>query len=159
MKKRMYWKTIRNILLQSKSRFLSILLLMFLGSFTFIGLKTAGPNMQALATDYLHSHRTADLFVIANYGFSKDDRSELDSIKNAEIDYGKMTDMTIKGTDDAIRLFSDTRSVSSCQLVSGRLPKKKQRNCHIVGFKKEIQDRGNTDFPRLFKICCKEDKV
>lgn len=46
MKKRIYWKTVWNTMLHSKGRFLSIMLLMFLGSFTFVGLKVTKPNMQ-----------------------------------------------------------------------------------------------------------------
>ncbi|MCF0239236.1 MAG: ABC transporter permease, partial [Streptococcus gallolyticus] len=104
-------------------RFLSIMLLMMLGAFAFVGLKVTGPDMQATASQYLKKHNTMDLSVIASYGFSDDDKEELDSIKNADVEYGYLTDVTVKNTDDAIRVFSKSTSISTYELVSGRLPK------------------------------------
>lgn len=123
MKKRIYWKTVWNTMLHSKGRFLSIMLLMFLGSFTFVGLKVTKPNMQKLATDYLQAHQTADLFVTAHYGFSQADQTELKNIKGADVEFGKVSDMTIEGTDDAMRVFSNSQSISTYQLERGRFPK------------------------------------
>jgi len=96
---------------------------MMLGAFAFVGLKVTGPDMQATASQYLKKHNTMDLSVIASYGFSDDDKEELDSIKNADVEYGYLTDVTVKNTDDAIRVFSKSTSISTYELVSGRLPK------------------------------------
>lgn len=123
MAKKTYWKDIRKSFGSSKGRFLSIMLLMMLGAFAFVGLKVTGPDMQATASQYLKKHNTMDLSVIASYGFSDDDKEELDSIKNADVEYGYLTDVTVKNTDDAIRVFSKSTSISTYELVSGRLPK------------------------------------
>ncbi len=123
MAKKTYWKDIRKSFGSSKGRFLSIMLLMMLGAFAFVGLKVTGPDMQATASRYLKKHNTMDLSVIASYGFSDDDKEELDSIKNADVEYGYLTDVTVKNTDDAIRVFSKSTSISTYELVSGRLPK------------------------------------
>ena len=50
-------------------------------------------------------------------------KKELDSIKNADVEYGYLTDVTVKNTDDAIRVFSKSTSISTYELVSGRFPK------------------------------------
>lgn len=123
MAKKTYWKDIRKSFGSSRGRFLSIMLLMMLGAFAFVGLKVTGPDMQATASQYLKKHNTMDLSVIASYGFSDDDKEELDSIKNADVEYGYLTDVTVKNTDDAIRVFSKSTSISTYELVSGRLPK------------------------------------
>lgn len=123
MAKKTYWKDIRKSFGSSKGRFLSIMLLMMLGAFAFVGLKVTGPDMQATASQYLKKHNTMDLSIIASYGFSDDDKEELDSIKNADVEYGYLTDVTVKNTDDAIRVFSKSTSISTYELVSGRLPK------------------------------------
>lgn len=123
MAKKTYWKDIRKSFGSSKGRFLSIMLLMMLGAFAFVGLKVTGPDMQATASQYLKKHNTMDLSVIASYGFSDDDKEELDSIKNADVEYGYLTDVTVKNTDDAIRVFSKSTSISTYELVSGRFPK------------------------------------
>lgn len=139
MKRRIYWKTIYIALRQSKGRFMSILLLMFLGSFTFIGLKATKPNMQTLAKDYLRTHRTADLFVTANYGFSQEDEAELKHLKNTQVDFGKLSDMTLEGKDDAMRVFSDSQSLSTYQVTSGRLPKKENEIALISTLNKDYK--------------------
>lgn len=123
MAKKTYWKDIRKSFGSSKGRFLSIMLLMMLGAFAFVGLKVTGPDMQATASQYLNKHHTMDLSVLASYGFSDDDKEELDSLKNADVEYGYLTDVTVKHTGDAIRVFSKSTSISTYELVSGRFPK------------------------------------
>ena len=122
MKKKTFWKDIRKSIISSKARFLSIMLLMALGSFALVGLKVATPNMQTSANDYLEKYNTMDLSVIASYGLSQDDQKELNQIDNAEVEYGYMTDVTVKNTDDAIRVFSNSKDISTYQLVSGEFP-------------------------------------
>ncbi|TDE67466.1 FtsX-like permease family protein [Streptococcus sp. KCJ4932] len=123
MSKKTYWKDIRKSIGSSKGRFLSIMLLMMLGAFAFVALKVTGPDMQRTASVYLKKHNTTDLSVIASYGFSDDDQKELTRIKNSTVDYGYLTDVTIKNTDDAIRVFSNSKRISKYELVSGAYPK------------------------------------
>ena len=123
MSKKTYWKDIRKSIVSSKGRFLSIMLLMMLGAFAFIALKVTGPDMQRTTSIYLKKHNTTDLSVIASYGFSDDDQKELTRIKNSTIDYGYLTDVTIKNTDDAIRVFSNSKRISKYEIVSGAYPK------------------------------------
>lgn len=158
MKKRIYWKTIYMALLQSKGRFISIMLLMFLGSFTFIGLKATKPNMQTLARNYLQTHKTADLFVTASSGFSKADQTELNNIKNAQIDFGQVTDMTLAGKDDAMRVFSKTQSLSTYHVESGRLPKKADEIALISTLKKSYKIGDTLTFQSSEKSLLKRRK-
>nr|WP_205397166.1 FtsX-like permease family protein [Streptococcus lutetiensis] len=123
MSKKTYWKDIRKSIGSSKGRFLSIMLLMMLGAFAFVALKVTGPDMQRTASVYLKKHNTMDLSVIASYGFSDDDQKELTRIKNSTVDYGYLTDVTIKNTDDAIRVFSNSKRISKYEIVSGAYPK------------------------------------
>ena len=55
MVKRMLWKAIRQTLSKSKGRVVSIVCLMALGSFALVGLKVTGPDMQAIAADFLRA--------------------------------------------------------------------------------------------------------
>lgn len=121
--KQTYWKDIRRAFGKSKGRFLSIMLLMMLGSFALVGLKVTGPDMQSTASSYLKKHNTMDLAVMSDYGLSSDDQKELSSIKGATVEYGYLADVTIKGTDDAVRVFSKTKDISTFELVSGRFAK------------------------------------
>ena len=144
MAKKTYWKDIRKSFGSSKGRFLSIMLLMMLGAFAFVGLKVTGPDMQVTASQYLKKHNTMDLSVIASYGFSDDDKEELDSIKNADVEYGYLTDVTVKNTDDAIRVFSKSTSISTYELVSGRLPKSSDEIALASTMKDDYNKVGDT---------------
>ncbi|WP_302192467.1 FtsX-like permease family protein [uncultured Streptococcus sp.] len=123
MSKKTYWKDIRKSIGSSKGRFLSIMLLMMFGAFAFVALKVTGPDMQRTASAYLKKQNTMDLSVIASYGFSDNDQKELATIKDSKVDYGYLTDVTIKNTDDAIRVFSNSKHISKYELVSGVYPK------------------------------------
>ena len=123
MSKKTYWKDIRKSIGSSKGRFLSIMLLMMLGAFAFVALKVTGPDMQRTASAYLKKQNTMDLSVIASYGFSDNDQKELATIKDSKVDYGYLTDVTIKNTDDDIRVFSNSKHISKYELVSGVYPK------------------------------------
>lgn len=123
MSKKTYRKDIRKSIGSSKGRFLSIMLLMMLGAFAFVALKVTGPDMQRTASAYLKKQNTMDLSVIASYGFSDNDQKELATIKDSKVDYGYLTDVTIKNTDDAIRVFSNSEHISNYELVSGVYPK------------------------------------
>ena len=124
MKRKIYWKDILRSFTSSKGRFLSILILMMLGSLALVGLKVAPPNMRRTATDYLKEQRTMDLAVMADYGLDKADQKELEAIKGADVEFGYLTDVTVD--EEALRVFSDTKDISNFQVTSGRLPKKEQ---------------------------------
>ncbi|MEX2785222.1 FtsX-like permease family protein [Streptococcus sp. H49] len=122
MKKKVFWKDIRKSFSSSKGRFLSIMLLMMLGAFALTGLKVTTPDMEKTASQYLKKSNTMDISVISEYGFSVNDRKEIDSIKDVEAEYGYMSDVTIEGTNDAVRIFSNSKGISIYHLVSGNLP-------------------------------------
>ena len=124
MRRKIYWKDILRSFTSSKGRFLSILILMMLGSLALVGLKVAPPNMRRTATDYLKEQRTMDLAVMADYGLDKADQKELESIKEADVEFGYLTDVTVD--EEPLRVFSNTKDISNFQVTSGRLPKKEQ---------------------------------
>ena len=101
MKRKIYWKDILRSFTSSKGRFLSILILMMLGSLALVGLKVAPPNMRRTATDYLKEQRTMDLAVMADYGLDAADQKELEAIKGADVEFGYLTDVTVD--EEALR--------------------------------------------------------
>ena len=124
MSKKTYWKDIRHSFTSSKGRFLSIFSLMMIGSMTLIGLKITTPNMQKTAQNYIDKTNMADFTILGSYGFSKQDQEELKEQKNATVEFGYLTDVTLENTEDAIRIFSKPTDISTYQLLSGKLPTK-----------------------------------
>lgn len=124
MKRKIYWKDLLQSFTGSKGRFLSILTLMMLGSLALVGLKVASPNMERTAWTFLKNTNAADTIVIADYGLDQADQTELQTISGADVEFGYMTDLTLEGSQDAIRIFSNTEKISKFEVTQGRLPEK-----------------------------------
>jgi len=124
MKRKIYWKDLLQSFTGSKGQFLSILTLMMLGSLAVVGLKVASPNMERTAWTFLKNTNAADTIVIADYGLDRADQTELQTLSGADVDFGYMTDLTLEGSQDAIRIFSKTERISKFQVTQGRLPEK-----------------------------------
>lgn len=122
MKRKIYWKDLLQSFTGSKGRFLSILTLMMLGSLALVGLKVASPNMERTAWTVLKNTNTADVTVIGDYGLDQADQAELQTLSGADVEFGYMTDLTLEGSQDAIRIFSKTEKISKFEVTQGRLP-------------------------------------
>ncbi|HEM5030624.1 TPA: FtsX-like permease family protein [Streptococcus suis] len=125
MKKKIYWKDMRQSLLSSKGRFLSIFSLMMLGALALTGLKVTAPNMEKTAQAYIASHRTMDLAVISGLGLSQADLDELETIEGATLEAGYFKDVVTNEGQTAIRLFSAPQTLSTYKLVAGEMPSQK----------------------------------
>jgi len=125
MKKKTLNKTIFKSFIESKGRFLSIMLLMMLGSMTLVALKVTGPDIDKSANKYYEDYNLSDVNVISDYGITKKDAKEIDQIKNiADVEYGYFSDATINDTPTSFRIFSNTKNISKFELVSGKFPQK-----------------------------------
>lgn len=119
---RLYKKDLLQSFAKSKGRFFSIFSLMMIGSLALVGLKVTTPNMQRTAQTYITETHLMDLAVMADYGLSAEDQAELRQIKGASVEFGYLTDVTIAGQDEAVRLFSSPKTLSTYRVRLGRLP-------------------------------------
>ena len=124
MKRKTYWKDLLQSFTGSKGRFLSILILMMLGSLALVGLKVASPNMERTAWAYLKDTNAADMTIMGDYGLDQTDQEELQTLSGADVEFGYMTDLTLEDSEDAVRIFSNTEKISKFQVTQGRLPEK-----------------------------------
>lgn len=124
MKRKVYWKDLFGSFTHSKGRFLSILTLMLLGSLALVGLKVTTPNMHRTANRFIQQQKMLDLAVMGDLGLDQEDQEELLGVKGARVEFGSLLDLTVKGTGEAIRLFSAPKSLSSFRVTKGRLPQK-----------------------------------
>ena len=123
MKRKVYWKDLFASFTHSKGRFLSILTLMLLA---LVGLKVTTPNMHRTANQFIQQQKMLDLAVMGDLGLDQVDQEELLGVKGARVEFGSLLDLTVKGTGEAIRLFSAPKSLSSFRVTKGRLPKKEE---------------------------------
>ncbi len=125
MNRRILWKDALSSLNHSWGRFIGILLLMAVSAFAFIGLKMAGPDMRNTAQTYYQDVNLADLTVSSNYGLDKNDTQTIKKqAKKATIDFGYLQDTTINNSKTSLRVLSESKNISTSQLISGNFPKK-----------------------------------
>lgn len=120
--KKTLWKDIFRSIWQTKGRFLSLFLLMALGSFALVGLKVSGPNLENTARHYINQHRLMDLSIMGSHGFSKKDLQEIKSISNATYELSHQVEANFDTSGAAIRLQSPDKRISTSSLQKGRLP-------------------------------------
>lgn len=125
----------RQSLLSSKGRFLSIFSLMMLGALALTGLKVTAPNMEKTAQTYIADHRTMDLAVISGLGLSQADLDELETIEGATLEAGYFKDVVTNEGQTAIRLFSAPKTLSTYKLVEGEMPSQKGQIALSASFK------------------------
>ena len=124
MKKRQLWKDIFHAITSSWGRFLAIFALMVLGVFVFVGLKVTGPDMRSTAENFFSKNNLADLSILSTYGLDESDQKLIESANQLErVEYSYLKDVVIKNTDESIRIFSASDTLSQYEVVNGSMPK------------------------------------
>lgn len=119
-----YFKNIFRTMAQSKSRFLSILIISALGVAFFAGIRAASPNMKESADQYLREQNAFDIKVMSPTGLTKEDAEKIEEIANVRNVYPSYTvDAYAQIGDErkAVRLHS-LEEVNQVVLLDGRLP-------------------------------------
>ena len=123
MHKRKLWKSIRKSITHSMGRFISIMLLMALGSFALVGLTVTGPDMRATGTTYFKELNSADLTILSDYGIDESERNSIEKASGIrQVEYLYLKDVVIKDTDTSVRILSKPSEISTYRLDEGSLP-------------------------------------
>ena len=81
--------------------------------------------MRNTAQTYYQDVNLADLTVSSNYGLDKNDTQTIKKqAKKATIDFGYLQDTTINNSKTSLRVLSESKNISTNQLISGNFPKK-----------------------------------
>ncbi len=114
---RMIWKT--------RSRFLSVLLIIFLGTAFFAGLRITPQVMNTSADRYLDNQNYADLTLIPTYGATDEDIAEIlkiDGVQSATGVYVFDALASFDSYQDGVVVYSYQSDVNTPYLTDGRLP-------------------------------------
>lgn len=124
MSKKTLYKDAWQSIGRSPGRFIALVLLMLLGTFSFVGLKITGPDMRQTGLNYFNQTHLADMTVTSAYGLSQADQKTIAGQAQVKtVNYGYFTDAKIKGSTNSIRVFSNSGSLSQYKVVAGRLAK------------------------------------
>lgn len=129
MKKTALLKTSLREISQSKTRFLSILGIIFLGVMLFVGLKATGPDMTLTASNYFEKENLADARIVSSLGLVSKDIDEIKSIKEVDQVQGIYTkDININDKNASVKFISynadKKKRLNNFLLVNGRMPEK-----------------------------------
>ena len=123
MKKRKLNKDIRKSITHSWGRFISIMLLMALGSFALVGLAVTGPDMRKTGINYFSRLNTADITILSDYGIDKSEQEYIEKASNIKnVEYIYLKDVVIENNNDSFRIFSKPKSISMYEIAEGKLP-------------------------------------
>ena len=122
-----YFKAILREIRRSKARFLSIMLIIFLGVAFYTGIRATGPDMLQAADDYYARQKLATNSVQSTAGLTKQDRAVLQRHRS-QIAYQavKYVDINQLNNNQAVRVaeLPAKQTVNRFTVVSGHLPRK-----------------------------------
>lgn len=117
----------------SLQRFISILLISALGVAMFAGLRACKTDMLLSADSFYDKTNMMDSRVVSVYGLSRTDVEEVAEMEGVAAVEGIFSaDVLLfrNGADVAVRLYSDTKTVNTQMVLSGRMPQK-ENECAV----------------------------
>ena len=110
----------------SLGRFLSILLIVALGTSLFVGLTATEPDMITSGDRYADESRLMDIKVVSTYGLTDDDLAAIErlpSIEEAEGSYSVDVLCAAGDNMEVLHVMSETEEMNLVTVTKGRLPK------------------------------------
>ncbi|MGK0551567.1 FtsX-like permease family protein [Enterococcus faecalis] len=159
MKRTALLKTSLREINQSKTRFLSILSIIFLGVLVFVGLKATGPDMLTTANRYFEKQQLPDARIVSTVGLTAKDLAAIKKIPEvAAVAPRYSVDIAFGKQNTAVKFigYEDKASdgVAHYQLVEGHFP---QKNGEVV-LDELAKSRNNYRLGQTITISTTEDK-
>ncbi|EJP6473150.1 FtsX-like permease family protein [Clostridium botulinum] len=128
MKNNAYKKSIKREILSSKARFISILVIIFLGVAFYSGIKSSGPDLKASINEFFREQNLMDSKIVSSIGFNNNDLKLLEN-NDKILEYSAMHNIDVNLTNiNSVVKFMDYNSKESTNInkfivTEGRLPK------------------------------------
>ena len=127
MKKKALAKEFFVSIKKTYNRFISICLIVMLGTAFFAGVKAAEPDMQESADLFFDESKLMDIRVLSTLGLTENDVTEISEIDGVEAaipayTYDVLTEKEEK--QHVIKLMSETTDVNKITVTEGRMPQK-----------------------------------
>jgi putative ABC transport system permease protein len=128
MKRKALFKTSLREINQSKTRFLSIMGIIFLGVLVFVGLKATGPDMIKTANQYFDAQKLPDARIVSTLGLTDKDLSAIKDVPEVATAIPRYTtDVTVDKENYAVKFIGyqkNANQLAEYELVSGKMPEK-----------------------------------
>lgn len=108
---------------KTKSKFVSIMIIMFLGVFVFIGLKETTPAMVNTYNKTLEQHNMYDLRVTNNFGINNGDIEEIRKLDNIDkLETYNKKNYKLENSTSSIDIETLPKELATPKLIKGKLP-------------------------------------
>ena len=108
---------------KTKSKFISIMIIMFLGVFIFVGLKETSPAMVNTYNKYIERHKMYDLRVSHNFGMNEEDMKIVNSMDNIDLSESYfIKKLQITNSNEFVNIESLPKKLVLPELTEGALP-------------------------------------
>ena len=108
---------------KTKSKFISIMIIMFLGVFIFVGLKETSPAMVNTYNKYIERHKMYDLRVSHNFGMNEEDMKIVNSMDNIDLSESYfIKKLQITNSNEFVNIESLPEKLVLPELTEGALP-------------------------------------
>ena len=108
---------------KTKSKFVSIMIIMFLGVFVFIGLKETTPAMVNTYNKTLEQHNIYDLRVTNDFGISDGDIDEIRKLENIDkLETYNKKNYKLENSTNSIDIETLPKELATPKLIKGKLP-------------------------------------
>lgn len=126
MKNKTYLKASLREIIYSKGRFISIVLIILLGTLLYVGIKATGPILNHSASQFMDKQELSNLQIISTGGLTKEDEKLAETVPNAEVESGYQLFYADSDKNQVVKLYSYDKDNQQNQLIvkSGNLPKK-----------------------------------
>ncbi len=125
MKKKALAKEFFMSIKKTYNRFISICLIVMLGTAFFAGVKAAEPDMQESADIFFDDSKLMDIRVLSTLGLTEDDVTAISAIEGVESAIPVYTYDVLTEKDEkqhVIKLMSETTDINKITVTEGRMP-------------------------------------
>ncbi|MBO0410804.1 ABC transporter permease [Enterococcus hulanensis] len=111
---------------QSKTRFFSILSIIFLGVAFYVGLRATGPDMLETAASYYRKQNLADTRVVSTLGLTDKDIDIIKQTEGVKVEGRYFQDINLSQENQVFRILSydSKQTLNRVVVTKGRLPSK-----------------------------------
>ena len=120
-------------IIKTRKRFISILLMAFLGVGFFAGVKATSPDMKMILDTYFDEKNIYDVEVMSTLGLTEDDLNALSKIEGVESVnglYSKDVYTVVNEKEIVIKALQYSKEINDVELIDGKLPEK-ENECVI----------------------------
>ena len=108
---------------KTKSKFISIMIIMFLGVFIFVGLKETSPAMVNTYNKYIERHKMYDLRVSHNFGINEEDMKIINALDNIDLSESYfIKKLQLTNSNNFVNIESLPKKLVLPKLTEGTLP-------------------------------------